>query len=111
MGRESGWFVHVSNNRVDVAAFRRYRHAKAGGLVMAIDLDDRIVIDPAILVGKPVIRGTRISVEFVIDLLAEGWSNQQILASYPHLIEADISACLRYVGAMMKQERVYPMPV
>jgi uncharacterized protein (DUF433 family) len=72
--------------------------------------DARIVIDPKILVGKPVIRGTRIAVEFIIDLLAEGWSNQQILANYPHLTEPDIAACLRYAGSMMKQERIYPIP-
>ena len=75
------------------------------------DQDDaRIMIDPKILVGKPVIRGTRIAVEFVIDLLAEGWSNQQILSNYPHLALEDITACLRYAGSMMKQERVYPIP-
>ena len=72
--------------------------------------DDRIIIDPKILVGKPVIRGTRIAVEFVIDLLAEGWSNQQILSNYPHLGAEDIAACLRYAGSMMKRERVYPIP-
>ena len=72
--------------------------------------DDRIVIDPKILVGKPVIRGTRIAVEFVIDLLTEGWSHQQILSNYPHLAPEDITACLRYAGSMLKQERVYPIP-
>jgi len=61
-------------------------------------------------VGKPVIRGTRIAVEFVIDLLTEGWSNQQILSNYPHLTESDITACLRYAGSMMKRERIYPIP-
>lgn len=70
----------------------------------------RIVIDPAILAGKPIIRGTRIAVEFVIDLLAEGWSQQQILANYPHLKPEDISACLHYAGSVLKQERVYPIP-
>ena len=72
--------------------------------------DNRIIIDPKILVGKPIIRGTRIAVEFVIDLLAEGWSHEQILANYPHLTEPDIAACLRYVGSMMKQERIFPIP-
>jgi uncharacterized protein (DUF433 family) len=72
--------------------------------------DDRIVIDSKILVGKPVIRGTRIAVEFVIDLLAEGWSHDQILSNYPHLTQQDITACLRYAGSMMKQERVYTIP-
>jgi len=74
------------------------------------DGHDRIAIDPKILVGKPVIRGTRIAVEFVIDLLAEGWSTQQILSNYPHLTPEDITACLRYAGWLMKQERVYPTP-
>ena len=72
--------------------------------------EDRIIVDPKILVGKPIIRGTRIAVEFLIDLLAEGWSNQQILSNYPHLKQEDITACLRYAGSMMKQERVYPIP-
>ena len=78
--------------------------------IMNNEDDARIVIDPKILVGKPVIRGTRIAVEFVIDLLAEGWSNRQILLNSPHLTESDIIACLRYVGSMMKQERIYPIP-
>lgn len=72
--------------------------------------DGRIVIDPKILVGKPVIRGTRIAVEFVIELLGEGWTTEQILSNYPHLTPDDITACLRYAGSMMKQERVYPIP-
>ena len=72
--------------------------------------DDHIIIDPKILVGKPIIRGTRIAVEFVIDLLAEGWSRDQILSNYPHLTAQDITACLRYAGSIMKRERVYPIP-
>ncbi|HQY87394.1 MAG TPA: DUF433 domain-containing protein [Tepidisphaeraceae bacterium] len=78
---------------------------------MPDDLDHRIHIDPAILVGKPVIRGTRIAVEFVIDLLAARWSHEQILSNYPHLKEEDIVACLRYAGRMMKSERVYPISI
>jgi uncharacterized protein (DUF433 family) len=72
--------------------------------------DQRIVIDPKILVGKPIVRGTRIAVEFVIDLLSEGWTHEQILANYPHLAPEDITACLHYAGSMMKRERVYPIP-
>ena len=77
---------------------------------MADQNDERIIIDPNILVGKPVIRGTRMAVEFVIDLLAEGWSREQILTNYPHLVAEDITACLRYAGSGMKRERVYPIP-
>ena len=58
---------------------------------------DRIVADSRILTGKPVVRGTRISVELVVDLLAAGWSHAQILESYPHITEDDIRACLSHV--------------
>lgn len=57
-------------------------------------LTDRIVVDTKILTGKPVVRGTRIAVELVVELLAAGWSHAQILASYPYLTEEDILACL-----------------
>jgi uncharacterized protein (DUF433 family) len=70
---------------------------------------DRIVVDPKTLTGKPVVRGTRISVEFVVDLLAAGWSHAQILASYPHLSEEDIRACLAYASDLLREEKVYPL--
>lgn len=63
---------------------------------------DRIVVDPRILTGKPVVHGTRISVELVVELLAGGWSLDQILASYPHLTEEDIRACLAYAGELLR---------
>jgi uncharacterized protein (DUF433 family) len=68
---------------------------------------DRINIDPRILVGKPVVRGTRLAVEFIIDLLAQGWTEQQILDSYPGLVHDDIAACLKYASETLKSERVY----
>jgi uncharacterized protein (DUF433 family) len=76
-----------------------------------MDLKDRIVLDPKILSGKPLIRGTRIAVEFVIDLLAGGWSVEQVLKEYDHLTMADIQACLLYVSDMLHDERIYPFPV
>jgi len=57
---------------------------------------DHIVLDPAILAGKPIIRGTRLSVEFVIGLMTDGWSEQDILVNYPSLSREDIAACLSY---------------
>ena len=57
---------------------------------------DSIHLDPKILVGKPVIKGTRIAVELVVDLLAKGWTQEQILDSYPNLIAEDIRTCLAY---------------
>ena len=55
---------------------------------------DRIVLDPGILAGKPVIRRTRLSVEFIIGLLADGWSEAAIVENYPGLAHDDVSACL-----------------
>jgi uncharacterized protein (DUF433 family) len=72
-------------------------------------LNDRIAVDPKILAGKPLVRGTRISVELVLELLAAGWSHDQILASYPHLCEEDIRACLAYAGELLREEKVYPL--
>ena len=75
-----------------------------------MDWRERIVIDPSILVGKPVVRGTRISVEFVIDLLARGWSVEQVLQEYDHLRLEDVRACLSYARDVLAGERVYPAP-
>jgi len=71
---------------------------------------ERITVDPKVLVGKPIIKGTRISVEFVIDLLARGWTTEQILKEYDHLTPEDIQACLAYASEMLKTERVYVTP-
>lgn len=72
---------------------------------------ERIIINPEILVGKPVIKGTRLSVEFVIDLLAQGWSEADILRNYPGLTQEDIKACLSYASTALQAEKVYPINV
>jgi len=77
----------------------------------AMDWQDRIVVNPKVLVGKPVIKGTRIAVEFLMELLANGWTHEQILHSYPHLTREDIQAALHYATEVLKQEHVYPLPV
>jgi len=59
---------------------------------------DRISIDPRILVGKPVIEGTRLAVEFIVELLASGWSEAEILQNYPGISGDDIRACLAYAS-------------
>ena len=69
---------------------------------------ERITVDPAILVGKPIIKGTRLAVEFIVDLLAQGWSEAEILRNYPGLTHEDIRACLRYANELLRAERVYP---
>lgn len=71
----------------------------------------RIVLDSEVLVGKPILEGTRISVEFVMGLLADGWSHEDILRNYPHLSNDDITACLKYATELLQAERVFPLPV
>jgi len=68
----------------------------------------RITIDPKVLAGKPIIRGTRLSVEFVIGLMAEGWSEADILANYSGITHDDIIACLAYARDTLSSERVFP---
>lgn len=72
-----------------------------------MDWRNRIVVDPGILVGKPVIKGTRMAVEFVVDLLGRGWTMEQVLAEYDHLTREDIQACLAYSAEVLKGEHVY----
>lgn len=58
---------------------------------------ERIVLDPKVMVGKPTVKGTRLTVEFIIELLAQGWSEAEILRNYPGLTVQDIRACLAFV--------------
>jgi uncharacterized protein (DUF433 family) len=74
------------------------------------DWRERIVVDPKVLVGKPLIRGTRLSVEFILDLLANDWTIEQILSEYPQIEREDVMAVLKYAAEMAKEEKVYPLP-
>jgi uncharacterized protein (DUF433 family) len=69
-----------------------------------MDWRDRIVTTPDTLFGKPRIKGTRIGVEFILDLLASGWSEAQILQSYPHLAPEDLQAVFAFVRDCLKDE-------
>jgi uncharacterized protein (DUF433 family) len=70
---------------------------------------ERIIVDPEILAGKPVIRGTRIAVELVLELLAAGQPEQEILANYPGLTREDVLACLSYASYLAHEYRAYPI--
>ena len=72
---------------------------------------ERISVDSNILVGKPVVKGTRLAVEFIIELLAQGWSQADILENYPGLTPEDIQACLKYASAVLSAEKVYPLNI
>jgi len=69
------------------------------------ELLSRITIDPNVCFGKPCIRGHRIWVSLILDLLASGTTTQEILQDYPDLAAADVLACIAY-GAEMARERV-----
>lgn len=63
--------------------------------------EDYIVTDPEVLLGKPTIKGTRISVEHLLDLFAQGWSEQQILENYPRLSQSSLQAVFAYLQACL----------
>ena len=75
---------------------------------MATTWRDRITADTTVLVGKPIVRGTRIAVEFVLELIAAGWTFDEILANYPGLTIDDIRACAAYARDVLAEERVFP---
>lgn len=77
---------------------------------MAEEWKNRITFNPNILAGKPLIKGTRIAVEFILDLLANGWTTENILKNYPQLKKEDITAVLKYATELLKEEKVYPLP-
>ena len=68
-----------------------------------------IVLDARVVTGKPVIKGSRLTVDFILGLLAEGWSEDGILSNYPGLTREDILACLAYAQERLGAERVYPL--
>ncbi|RLI70939.1 antitoxin, partial [Archaeoglobales archaeon] len=69
-----------------------------------------IEINPEISGGKPVIKGTRITVEFILELLANGWSYEEILENYPQLKKEDILEAINYAADVLKEERIYMPP-
>jgi uncharacterized protein (DUF433 family) len=68
----------------------------------------RITLDETVLAGKPVIRGTRLSVEFVIGLMADGWKEADIMMNYPGITHDDVMACLAYARDALSSEKVFP---
>ena len=72
-----------------------------------MDWKDYITADPDVLLGKPVIAGSRLSVEFVLELIAEGWSEADILRNYPGLTREQILACVAYAKDRLSEESVF----
>lgn len=71
---------------------------------------ERVVVDPEILAGKPIIRGTRLAVEFILELLAAGRSQEDLLNDYTGLTKEDILACLAYASYLAHEYKAYPIP-
>ncbi len=69
----------------------------------------RITIDPKIMVGKPVIQGTRLTVEYIINLLAHGSTTEQIIAEYKGLIPEDIQACILFASKSLEDTAFMPL--
>ena len=78
-------------------------------LEQPIDFRGRIVVDPKILVGKPVVKGTRIPVSMILNLVAHGTSVDEIIDDYPVLTAEDIRAAILYAGARLDREQVYAL--
>jgi uncharacterized protein (DUF433 family) len=75
-----------------------------------INWRDHIISDPSVLAGKPILKGTRLSIEFVLDLLAAGWNVQGIRDHYPNLTEDRIRAVLAYAADTFREERFHLLP-
>jgi uncharacterized protein (DUF433 family) len=82
--------------------------AKGGVCVMTtIDWRKHIHSDPQILAGKPVVKGTRLSVEFILGLFAEGWTEKQVIENYPTLTEESLRAVFAFSTECMSEEALY----
>jgi uncharacterized protein (DUF433 family) len=68
-------------------------------------MNDRITSDPSVLLGKPLVKGTRISVELIMDRLADGWSVDQIVSSYPNLQNEDVLAAIAFAAQLVREEQ------
>jgi uncharacterized protein (DUF433 family) len=84
-------------------------HADAEeGADMQEDLLDRIEINPEIMLGKPVVRGTRITVEIILEQLAVGWPIEEILTQYPRLAREDVLAAIAYARQAVGTDEFIP---
>ena len=75
-----------------------------------IDWRDYIHSDPNILVGKPVVKGTRLSVEFILGLFSVGWTEQQVLENYPGLTQKSLRAVFAFAIDCLKEKALYTIP-
>jgi uncharacterized protein (DUF433 family) len=74
-----------------------------------MDWRDQIKSDPELVGGKPVVRGTRLAVDFILGLLAEGWTDQELLENYPTLTPEGLRAVFAYAAEVLREETLYPL--
>ena len=84
---------------------------RLGNMNSEEELLERIVINPKIMSGKPIVKGPRITVEQVLKMLAQGLTTKEILKDYPHLSKEDIAAVLLYAAKVAGEEEIYPVTV
>ena len=104
IGTREAYYVRFTSNS-HPRLIERFIYLRAPSFVMK----ERIIADPKILAGKPVIRGTRIPVYLVLNLLAKGKTAREIVLDYPELTEEDIAAAIEYAAAHMKYEELRPL--
>ena len=75
-----------------------------------MDWEERIELNPEVLAGKPVVKGTRLSVQLILELLADDWSTEEVLDQYPTLTKDDVLACLRYANERSSRRRAVLSP-
>ena len=75
-----------------------------------MDWEERVELNPEVLVGKPAVKGTRLSVQLILELLADGWSAEEVLDQYPTLTRDDVLACLRYASERSSRRRALLSP-
>jgi uncharacterized protein (DUF433 family) len=75
-----------------------------------MDWKEHITADPEVLTGKPIIAGTRLSVEFILELIAEGWSEAEIIRNYPGITREQILACVAYAKDRLSEENIFALP-
>ena len=78
--------------------------------MLNINYHDHIVRNPGILGGKPVVKGTRVPVELVLQYLAENPDLNNLFAAFPHLTREDVKACLLYARELVEEEHIFPLP-
>lgn len=77
---------------------------------MTTRYQNRIAINPKVMVGKPIIKGTRITVQLILRQLAQGITVKEILKNYPHITKEDILAVIEYAAQLVEEEKVYFLP-